>query len=251
VTRIRTFAKYLDSKNFSDITQPNSSQGSYSNPFPDQYEPDPYAEFPRDIFYVERKSNENKVNLEYELSALMDVEGVKLPRRVVMSQKCGFTYRGCGCFYEGDGNSTQSLADNVYNKCDIRRSELSLPESAPPVSTIRDESIKSLLGVTELVDKGTWINTSYNKGDYVKMSKNGCNYYFVAKDSIPQGQGTKYAPPNPDYWIADLCSKTLRGCRQRWGANGAVEVGDSTDFVKGELQFGGFPNATRLDQTLR
>lgn len=251
VTRIRTFAKYLDSKNFSDITQPNSSQGSYSNPFPDQYEPDPYAEFPRDIFYVERKSNENKVNLEYELSALMDVEGVKLPRRVVMSQKCGFTYRGCGCFYEGDGNGAQSLADNVYNKCDIRRSELSLPESAPPVSTIRDESIKSLLGVTELVDKGTWINTSYNKGDYVKMSKNGCNYYFVAKDSIPQGQGTKYAPPNPDYWIADLCSKTLRGCRQRWGANGAVEVGDSTDFVKGELQFGGFPNATRLDQTLR
>ena len=52
VTRIRTFAKYLDSKNFSDISQINNSQGSYTNPFPDQYEPDPYAEFPRDLWNV-------------------------------------------------------------------------------------------------------------------------------------------------------------------------------------------------------
>ena len=100
VTRIRTFAKYLDAKNFSDISEADSTQGVYPSPFPDEYEPDPYAEFPRDVFYVERKSSENKVNLEYELSALMDVEGIKLPRRVVLSQKCGFSYRGCGCFYE-------------------------------------------------------------------------------------------------------------------------------------------------------
>ena len=50
VTRIRTFAKYLDSANFSDISQPNKSQGSYASSFPDGYEPDPYSEFPRDIF---------------------------------------------------------------------------------------------------------------------------------------------------------------------------------------------------------
>ena len=36
----------------------------------------------------------------------------------------------------------------------------------------------------------------------------------------------------------------------RWGQNGAVNTDGTNDFNKGELQFGGFPNATRLEQTL-
>jgi lambda family phage minor tail protein L len=349
VTRIRTFAKYLDAKNFSDISEADSTQGVYSSPFPDEYEPDPYAEFPRDVFYVERKSSENKVNLEYELSALIDVEGIKLPRRVILSQKCGFTYRGCGCFYEQKeskkfssssvtssgwsksltsgpwgasqshsafaqasttGSGTGALFSVVTDsggiptftwvsgglgyavgdtltfndpslsgescilyvnglgnpdtiagpgtmspllaKCGIRDSQLTLPEKAPPVATIRDENIKSILGVAELKPKGKWTNKEYKIGDYVKMTKNKINYYFVAKDNIPKSEDgvSKYAPPNPDFWISDMCSKTLHGCRKRWGAKGAVEIGETKDFSKGELQYGGFPNATRLDQTL-
>ena len=348
VTRIRTFAKYLDAKNFSDISQVDSTQGAYPSPFPDEYEPDPYAEFPRDVFYVERKSSENKVNLEYELSALIDVEGIKLPRRVVLSQKCGFTYRGCGCFYEqkeskkfgppsvassgwtqhpggawihsqtyaslaqtsttgsgsgalfnvgvdlngtptftwvsggsgyvvgdtltfadpGNASATVDLTVNSLSqpdiiagpgtmspllaKCDIRDSQLALPEKAPPVATIRDENIKGILGLAELKPMGKWTNKEYKVGEYVKMTKNKINYYFVARVNIPMSENgvSKYAPPNPDYWISDMCSKTLHGCRKRWGAKGAVEIGETKDFVKGELQYGGFPNATRLDQTL-
>lgn len=350
VTRIRTFAKYLDAKNFSDISQADPTQGAYPSPFPDEYEPDPYAEFPRDVFYIERKSNENKVNLEYELSALIDVEGIKLPRRVVLAQKCSFTYRGCGCFYEQkeskkfglsavassgwsksltsgawgasqshsafsqasttgsgtgalfsvetdtggiptftwvSGGSGYAAGDTLtFNdpylsgescvlhvnglgppdiiagpgtmspllaKCGIRDSQLALPEKAPPVATIRDEDIKRILGVAELVPMGKWTNKQYKKGEYVKMTKNEINYYFVAKTNIPKSTPpgvSKYAPPNPDYWISDMCSKTLYACRKRWGAKGAVEIGETKDFVKGELQYGGFPNATRLEQTL-
>ncbi len=248
VTRIRTFAKYLDSKNFSDISQINNSQGSYTNPFPDQYEPDPYAEFPRDIFYVERKSNENKINIEYELSALLDVEGIKLPRRRVLSQRCSFTYRGCGCFYEQKANSS-----GIYEKCDLRQSQLTMPEDAPPVATDKDEDISRIVGgteATELKNAGIWSSSrQYEAGEYVSMQKGGYNYYFVAKTTIPSGQGTKFAPPNPDYWVADMCSKSLTGCRKRWGTKGSVVIGETKDFVKGELQYGGFPNATRLDQT--
>lgn len=245
VTRIRTFAKYLDSKNFSDISQINNSQGSYTNPFPDQYEPDPYAEFPRDIFYVERKSNENKINIEYELSALLDVEGIKLPRRRVLSQRCSFTYRGCGCFYEQKANSS-----GIYEKCDLRQSQLTMPEDAPPVATDKDEDISRIVGSTELKNAGIWSSSrQYEAGEYVSMQKGGYNYYFVAKTTIPSGQGTKFAPPNPDYWVADMCSKSLTGCRKRWGTKGSVVIGETKDFVKGELQYGGFPNATRLDQT--
>ena len=259
VTRIRTFAKFLDKENFTDIqefTREGSqtgfwaSKGVYASQFPDQYEPDPYAELPRDVFFIERKVSEDKTTIAYELSSSLDVEGVKLPRRVVTASKCGFTYRGCGCFYESDGTSTQALADNVYSKCGLRRSELTLPEDAPPVATIRDESIKELLGVNELVFKGKFSNQStYEPGNYIHMEKNGIKYYFVAKKKISATNNSEFAPPNPDFWIADLCSKTLSGCRKRWGVLGSVVVGEGTDFVKGELQFGGFPNATRLEQS--
>ena len=274
VTRIRTFAKYLDPDNFSSISQIDGKQGIYESNFPDQYEPDPYAEFPRDIFYIERKSNENKINLEYELSALIDVEGVKLPRRVILSNKCGFTYRGCGCFYEqkeskifdskllsegkkdpnaaGPGTTSRLLA-----KCEIRDSELTLPDDAPPVATLSDEVIKSKVGVSALKNEGQWSpGRSYLKGDYIFVVKNNIKYYFVAREKIPgtidkAGHHLKYAPPNPAYWVADMCSKTLQGCRKRWGAEGSVNADGTKDFKKGELQYGGFPNATRLDQTLR
>jgi len=274
VTRIRTFAKYLDEANFSSISQIDGKQGIYESNFPDQYEPDPYAEFPRDIFYIERKSNENKINLEYELSALIDVEGIKLPRRVVLSNKCGFTYRGCGCFYEQKESATfdsKFLANGIKDpnapgpgttskllaKCEIRDSELSLPDDAPPVATLSDESIKSKVGVSVLKNEGEWSSgKSYLKGDYVFVVKNNIKYYFVAREKIPgtidkASHHLKYAPPNSAYWVADMCSKTLQGCRKRWGAEGSVNTDGTKDFKKGELQYGGFPNATRLDQTLR
>ena len=252
VTRIRTFAKFLDKNNFSDISSPDSQRGIYASNFPEEYEPDPYAELPRDVFFVERKASEDKTSITYELSSSLDVEGVKLPRRVVTASKCGFTYRGCGCFYEGDGNSAQSLADHVYKKCGIRRTDLTLPEDAPPVATINDQNIKDMIGVSEFVFKGRYSSKAfYESGDYIYMEKNGVRYYFVAKVDIPATENTEYSPPNPDFWIADLCSKTLQGCRKRWGAQGSVIIGESEDFKKGELQFGGFPNATKLEQNTR
>jgi lambda family phage minor tail protein L len=252
VTRIRTFAKFLDKNNFSDISNPDSQRGIYASNFPEEYEPDPYAELPRDVFFVERKASEDKNSINYELSSSLDVEGVKLPRRVVTASKCGFTYRGCGCFYEGDGNSAQSLADHVYKKCGIRRTDLTLPEDAPPVATINDQNIKDMIGVSEFVFKGRYSSKAfYESGDYIYMEKNGIRYYFVAKVDIPATENTEYSPPNPDFWIADLCSKTLQGCRKRWGAQGSVVIGESEDFKKGELQFGGFPNATKLEQNAR
>ena len=252
VTRIRTFAKFLDKNNFSDISSPDSQRGIYASNFPEEYEPDPYAELPRDVFFVERKASEDKNSINYELSSSLDVEGVKLPRRVVTASKCGFTYRGCGCFYEGDGNSAQSLADHVYKKCGIRRTDLTLPEDAPPVATINDQNIKDMIGVSEFVFKGRYSSKAfYESGDYIYMEKNGIRYYFVAKVDIPATENTEYSPPNPDFWIADLCSKTLQGCRKRWGTQGSVVIGESEDFKKGELQFGGFPNATKLEQNTR
>lgn len=74
--RQRTFAKFLDEKNFTTL--------------PDGFIPDPNVELGRDIFYIERKSLENKYIIEFELSSSFDVEGIKIPLRLVTANKCLF-----------------------------------------------------------------------------------------------------------------------------------------------------------------
>ena len=63
VTRIRTFAKYLDNKNFyftdadDNIIQPAKTK---VDNVPEDHTPDSYAELPRDVYFIDRKSMENK-----------------------------------------------------------------------------------------------------------------------------------------------------------------------------------------------
>ena len=68
ITRIRTLARFLDAANF-----PGNS-----NPFGT---PDPDAEFPREIYTIDRKASENRDVVEFELAAAFDLIGVKAPKR--------------------------------------------------------------------------------------------------------------------------------------------------------------------------
>ena len=66
VTRIRTLAKFIDAANFADGQNPTA---------------DPTAEFPREIYSVDRKSGENREVVEFELAAPTDLAGVRIPKR--------------------------------------------------------------------------------------------------------------------------------------------------------------------------
>ena len=66
VTRIRTLAKFIDADNFADGQNPTA---------------DPTAEFPREIYSVDRKSSENREVVEFELAAPTDLAGVRIPKR--------------------------------------------------------------------------------------------------------------------------------------------------------------------------
>tara|TARA_Y100000004_G_scaffold148614_1_gene170188 strand:+ start:6837 stop:7451 length:615 start_codon:yes stop_codon:yes gene_type:complete len=68
VTRIRTMARFLDAANFSGSTNPFGT-------------PDPDAEFPREIYYIDRKSAENRMLVSFELAAVFDLAGVRAPKR--------------------------------------------------------------------------------------------------------------------------------------------------------------------------
>lgn len=79
ITRHRTFAKFLDG-------QPGANPNIY---------------FPAEHWYVDRKTNENKLLIEWELSSPFDTEGVMIPARIVVPGTCSWKYRGDGCGYTG------------------------------------------------------------------------------------------------------------------------------------------------------
>lgn len=110
VTRIRTLAKYLDAVNFPGGSNPTA---------------DPGAEFPRDVFYVDRKVTETNELVEFELSPAMDVTGVALPRRQIVQNICVWRYRGAECGWTGTtyfNSSDQSVGTLAQDVCGKRLS---------------------------------------------------------------------------------------------------------------------------------
>lgn len=309
VTRVRTFAKYLDAANFElqliqDGAKLNTDIIFDQESLPDGFEPDPYAEFPRDIYYIDKKSSETKQLLEFELSSAIDVESVKLPYRRVIANTCQFQYRGEGCMYEYGGsyelnavnpdNVVAGGKENVYKHMRddsrtlfydtlqevygdttdntagkevgtlCRRNETEhgelgvskLPIVAPPVANDKDELIftvkdeagrvrsPGLLPTLQTSQPTEWAtNTQYVIGDVVFITKKGINYYFVAQLDTP----SNIPPPNEKYWIADVCSKSIRGCSLRWNRTyeTTAGVGHFVGGQVGQIPFGGFPGVNK------
>jgi len=226
VTRIRTLVKFLDAINFEGNTNPTA---------------DPNAEFPRDVYYIDRKSQESKDSFQFELASLIDVEGVKLPFRRVIASRCAHTYRGEGCLYELEPNplvpSTSRRVTLVHGEYPFSR----LPTAAPPIANEKDELISDLIGTTSFNDRGKYnLSSSYARGDYVYIERDGIKYYFVAKTSVTNN----LPPPDEDFWVNDLCSKLIKGCRYRWGDSGPGRLNGNP--FNGALPYGGFIASNRF-----
>ena len=117
VTRIRTLARYIDGTNFPGGTNPYGT-------------PDPTAEFPREIYYVDRKASENRDVIEFELAAVFDLVGVRAPKRQCVSNVCQWKYRGSECGYVGNayfnannqpvGSLAQDACGKQLSSCELR-----------------------------------------------------------------------------------------------------------------------------------
>jgi lambda family phage minor tail protein L len=93
LTRKRTLAKYLDAINFTGSVNPTA---------------DSSAEFPEDIYFIDRKANEDRDTVEFELAAAVDMIGVMCPRRQIIQNICTWRYRGSECGYTGTNYFDQS-----------------------------------------------------------------------------------------------------------------------------------------------
>jgi len=68
VIRIRTLARFLDAVNFPGDINPYGT-------------PDNTAEFPQEIYKIDRKSAENRDIVSFELASVFDLAGIRAPNR--------------------------------------------------------------------------------------------------------------------------------------------------------------------------
>ena len=98
--RRRTFARYLDEKNFKN-----------GNPYAD-----PTQCFPEDLWFFDQKITETKDYIEWELASAFDLQGVKLPARQVIQNSCTWIYRSAECGYTGFGFDKDNKPTYINSK---------------------------------------------------------------------------------------------------------------------------------------
>ena len=100
VRRIRTLKKFLDGEAAAD----------------------PNAKFPDERWFIDRKANESRDSVTFELASKFDLAGQKLPKRQIVANVCQWVYRSSECSYTGsnyfdvNGNSVPSLSEDVCGK---------------------------------------------------------------------------------------------------------------------------------------
>lgn len=184
-TRRRTLAKYLDAVNFSGSVNPSA---------------DPTAEFPVDIYFVDRKSNEDRNTVEFELAAGIDLIGIQLPRRQVIQNICVWKYRGPECSYTGapiwDQNdsvisspaSSQAQAlIAAFNAREAARADLAAKQTI-----LNNSGIGAACDLVE-VSENFFIPTSGNAGAYyVLLGPGGAQYGDAYFNGNPVTLGGTY-----------------------------------------------------------
>ena len=124
LTRIRTLARFIDDANFTSndylLTEDSFALLYEDNTFIYQEignpfgAADPLAQFPSEVFFVDRKSAENRDVVEFELASAFDMAGVRAPKRQCIT-RCQWVYRSAECSYTGTNyfNVSDVAVDNA------------------------------------------------------------------------------------------------------------------------------------------
>lgn len=135
VVRVRTLKKYLDGEAGAD----------------------PHAKFPDEIWFVDRKSNENSAAVEFELASKFDLAGVMLPRRQIIANICQWVYRSGECgytgisYYDSNDNAVTSSVNDVCGKrvssCSARFASFALTGSVTVGSSTLNLTSATIISV--------------------------------------------------------------------------------------------------------
>lgn len=101
VRRTRTLVKFLDG-------QPTANANE---------------KFAEQVYYIDRKVKETKNVIEWQLATKIDLEGVQLPKRIIIASTCGWRYRSVECGYTGPPVATSldvPTTDPGADDCSLR-----------------------------------------------------------------------------------------------------------------------------------
>ena len=123
--------KYLDAVNFTGGVNPTA---------------DPNAALDDEIWYIDRKTSENKIYVEWELVSGLDLENNYLPKRQCIQNVCTWKYRSAECSYAGgavadkNDNPTFQIDRDECGKriasCKLRFPNQQLPFGGFPAITL-------------------------------------------------------------------------------------------------------------------
>ncbi len=188
ITRRQTLKKYLVDAN------------------PDQSSPP--KELNKVTYVIDRIASENNITITFEVSAIYDLEGITLPRRLMVGKFCSWMYQGHeiygkgGCVWRKDSSvftindAGASLSHNLYFNVDDN----------------------PLVSQTWLVANSTAYSASanYEQDDYVSVP--GGRYFLAQFSHTNQSTSTGYwqevfpysaHAANTNYSVGDLVEDTI------------------------------------------
>lgn len=227
----------------------------------DGIEPNAAAELPEDIFFIERKSIENKLVVEFELGTPLDLEGVILPKRQILANICGWRYRSPECSFSGNRFVADASNKTGPDRLPLVRftGEHSLSKTYTSglcvsytlsngevwyyqfIPTSGNAPITSASWVLIQRYRGEWkaknpegFDISYYTDDVVFVTKRGIRQFFLFVSTTAAGDASE--PPNLNMWRPDSCGKMLTSCKLRFDP-----------LVQNiPLPYGAFPGTSRV-----
>jgi lambda family phage minor tail protein L len=236
ITRKRTFARFLDEENFQNKNLNQDFENSFGKS-------DPRASFADDIYFINKKTLENKDRIEFELVSSLELQNAWVPARSVMSNYCNWTYRcDIGCGYKGLPIETIEGKKLTKGFSNYQQEDGGYGYVAPN---------RKLKDIPHWKKGGMDGFFGYLVGEVVKIIPgNSSNPY----SQTPQvfvciKEHSKPIDHHPyldrEHWLKDECNKTLEACKKRFSSEfpeftpyNAIEGSNENDQG---LKFGGFP----------
>lgn len=232
VTRKRTYARFLDDENFQNRNLNNVGV----NPFG---KADSNSHLPDDIYFINKKNQENRQYIEFELVSSLELEDSPVPARIILSDYCGWTYRcNVGCNYQGLPIETiegQDLTVNVTPGTYPRKAQ-DVPEwnrYGPGGS--KESPVGYKLGdVVKIIGKSSV--DSYKKIPQV---------FVCTKNHV--NASTHHPFFDKEYWLKDECQKNLNACKKRFDSRLSSLHSHNGASKSPGLPFGGFPGTEKFN----
>lgn len=249
ITRKRTYVRFLDEENFQAGINPFGKSDSNSH-------------LVDDIYFINRKTEESKQVIQFELVSALELEEAFVPARVVLSGYCNFTYRcSVGCGYQGLPIETSGGKSLIRGFSENKQKT----PGQDGVYLMGEVNASRYNGKISGVDhwnkygpnKNSESISGYNLGDVVKIvPRNSGNPYkstphvFVCVQS--HEDPSKHHPFfSKDYWLKDECTKTIEGCKKRFSSTVDEETGidlslHNESSRSNGIRFGGFPGTEKF-----